>query len=262
MHRELYTIGEIARIKGVTVKALRFYDRIGLLKPHFVDPQSQYRYYHPDQFMLIDIIKAARQLDISPHTLIPYFRDRDTEGLVQMMDVQREKAVDKIKTLQDMAAGIEEINAALRRAAADVGDRVYRRELSDRHVLTLPFDPAKSKEEIILDYSRLDVTVSERDLVPTYDTGVLFEKRNGEFAPVFLFTSILRRAPYDDYRPIPGGQYACVRYTADTAPGQMARMERYLRRRDLDPLGVVQVELLGDLFTGDPGFFELQIRLP
>ncbi|MDD4096808.1 MAG: MerR family DNA-binding transcriptional regulator, partial [Oscillospiraceae bacterium] len=55
----LFSIGEVSKSKGITVKALRFYDEIGLLKPHFIDPESGYRYYHADQMLPIDIIKAA-----------------------------------------------------------------------------------------------------------------------------------------------------------------------------------------------------------
>ncbi len=261
MDEKLYTIGEIARIKGMTVKALRFYDRIGLLKPHRVDPMSQYRYYHADQFLLLDIIKAARGMDISPRSLIPYFQNKDTEGLLQLLDSQKEQALGKIELLRELIDGIEGVKSTLRRAGTSAGDRVYLRDLPQRHVITLPFDPGKSKEEILLDYSRLDIAVSERGLIPTYDTGVLFEKRGEEFEPVFLFTSILRKAPYGDYRQIPGGRYACVGYTEKTTKKQTNRLAQYLRQQDADPLDIVQVELLTDLFAGQPGIFELQARI-
>ena len=41
-----YSIQELSRLSGVTTRALRWYDQIGLLKPSRV-AESGYRYYGP-----------------------------------------------------------------------------------------------------------------------------------------------------------------------------------------------------------------------
>jgi DNA-binding transcriptional MerR regulator len=43
------SIGEMARDSGLSVSALRFYDRAGVLVPAWVDPVSGYRWYAPEQ---------------------------------------------------------------------------------------------------------------------------------------------------------------------------------------------------------------------
>ncbi|MES4890871.1 MerR family transcriptional regulator [Streptomyces sp. NPDC096012] len=43
------SIGEMARDGGLSVSALRFYDRAGVLVPAWVDPVSGYRWYEPGQ---------------------------------------------------------------------------------------------------------------------------------------------------------------------------------------------------------------------
>ncbi|MEW2490585.1 MerR family transcriptional regulator [Streptomyces sp. NPDC048411] len=43
------SIGEMARDGGLSVSALRFYDRAGVLVPAWVDPVSGYRWYEPEQ---------------------------------------------------------------------------------------------------------------------------------------------------------------------------------------------------------------------
>ena len=40
-----YTVGEVSRITGVSKDTLRFYDKIDLFKPKYVDPGNGYRYY-------------------------------------------------------------------------------------------------------------------------------------------------------------------------------------------------------------------------
>lgn len=43
------SIGEMARDSGLSVSALRFYDRAGVLVPAWVDPVSGYRWYDLEQ---------------------------------------------------------------------------------------------------------------------------------------------------------------------------------------------------------------------
>jgi DNA-binding transcriptional MerR regulator len=61
-------IGEFARVGRVSVKALRHYDAIGLLKPDAVDGSSGYRYYRPRQLRrlhgILDLKGMGFSLDI------------------------------------------------------------------------------------------------------------------------------------------------------------------------------------------------------
>ena len=49
MNSDLVSIGEVARASGLSVSALRFYDREGVLLPARVDPGTGYRWYSADQ---------------------------------------------------------------------------------------------------------------------------------------------------------------------------------------------------------------------
>ncbi len=43
-----YTIGEISRITGISTHTLRYYDRIGIFKPEYVDPDKmRQNNFHP-----------------------------------------------------------------------------------------------------------------------------------------------------------------------------------------------------------------------
>lgn len=55
--KEYYRIGETASLMGITTQTLRFYDKIGLVKPIKIDPRTGYRYYAYEQFHFIDRIK-------------------------------------------------------------------------------------------------------------------------------------------------------------------------------------------------------------
>lgn len=61
----LLSIGEFARVSHVSVKALRHYDEIGLLKPADVDPWSGRRRYSSAQVPSANVIRRFRDLDMS-----------------------------------------------------------------------------------------------------------------------------------------------------------------------------------------------------
>ena len=57
-------IGEFSKLAKTTIKALRYYDEVDLLKPVFVDDNG-YRYYEIEQLNEIIMIMELRNLDIS-----------------------------------------------------------------------------------------------------------------------------------------------------------------------------------------------------
>ena len=61
----MFKIGDFARIAQVTVKALRHYDELGLLRPAHVDALSGYRYYVAGQLARLNRILALKDLGFS-----------------------------------------------------------------------------------------------------------------------------------------------------------------------------------------------------
>lgn len=60
MTTELWTIGDFARESGLTPKALRLYDDLGLLRPVEVDASSGYRRYAPEQLAQARLVATLR----------------------------------------------------------------------------------------------------------------------------------------------------------------------------------------------------------
>jgi serine/threonine protein phosphatase PrpC len=57
---EQLSIGEFARMSGLTPKALRLYDELGLLTPTRVDPFNGYRWYAPEQLDRARLVARLR----------------------------------------------------------------------------------------------------------------------------------------------------------------------------------------------------------
>jgi DNA-binding transcriptional MerR regulator len=60
----MLAIGAFARRSRLSMKALRLYERLGLLSPARVDPENGYRWYREDQLLSARLIVALRRLDM------------------------------------------------------------------------------------------------------------------------------------------------------------------------------------------------------
>lgn len=58
----MFSIGDFANLGRVSVRMLRHYDAIGLLRPARVDPASGYRYYVASQLALLNRVIALKDL--------------------------------------------------------------------------------------------------------------------------------------------------------------------------------------------------------
>lgn len=64
IHDDLLSIGAFAARARLSAKALRLYDRLGLLTPAHVDEASGYRYYRAGQVERARLVAMLRQLDM------------------------------------------------------------------------------------------------------------------------------------------------------------------------------------------------------
>ena len=58
------SIGSFSLVTGLSITALRYYDDVGLLTPAYVDPDSGYRRYRPDQVSEARLYATLRRLEV------------------------------------------------------------------------------------------------------------------------------------------------------------------------------------------------------
>ena len=60
--KEFYSVGEVSKICNISKKALRFYDKIGLICPDRVSLENNYRFYNRKSLLSVPIIKYYKQM--------------------------------------------------------------------------------------------------------------------------------------------------------------------------------------------------------
>lgn len=100
----MFKIGEFSKLSMLTIKALRFYEKEGLLIPAHVDEWSGYRFYEASQLETAATIKALRQLDFSVEEIKAYLSG------VPLQDALRAKKSELQQRRIDISTRISIIN--------------------------------------------------------------------------------------------------------------------------------------------------------
>jgi DNA-binding transcriptional MerR regulator/effector-binding domain-containing protein len=106
----MLSIGRFARLTGVTVKALRHYDELGLLRPAHVDEWTGYRWYERAQVREAVAVRRLRSLRVPLDEVAVLIRS-DDESLRESLAVHRARLegelVDTRQILTELDALIE-----------------------------------------------------------------------------------------------------------------------------------------------------------
>jgi DNA-binding transcriptional MerR regulator len=105
----MLTIGAFARLGGVSVRALRHYEDVGVVVPDAVDPTTGYRYYRAAQLERLHRVQALQDLGLSLQQLRPVLDDGLTaEQLSGMLVLKRAELAERVSEDQARLARVEQ----------------------------------------------------------------------------------------------------------------------------------------------------------
>jgi DNA-binding transcriptional MerR regulator len=104
----MFTIGDFAGLGRVSVRMLRHYDAIGLLRPARVDPASGYRYYTADQLPLLNRVIALKDLGFTLQQVQAMIDDKvDVTELRGMLRLRRAQLAEQVAADSGRLARVE-----------------------------------------------------------------------------------------------------------------------------------------------------------
>jgi DNA-binding transcriptional MerR regulator len=99
----LLTVGRMSRRSGLTPKALRHYDQVGLLHPAAVDEATGYRFYHPDQVDEARVVQLLRTLELpldEVRTAVAAWKKGDAEAITALLAAHRRRVDARVTRLR------------------------------------------------------------------------------------------------------------------------------------------------------------------
>ena len=102
----VYKIGDFSNLVNISVRTLRYYDEIGLLKPEIVDKFTSYRYYTEDNVVEAQFITLLKEVGFTLQEIIDYKNflndfDNDDDGTNQFLLKKQEQISEEMKKLQE-----------------------------------------------------------------------------------------------------------------------------------------------------------------
>jgi DNA-binding transcriptional MerR regulator len=113
--RNLISIGQFSLLTRLTVRALRLYDKQGILVPAHVDPDSGYRYYTVEQARTAAWIGALRAIDLPLDEVgavleTPAQTTRTLEIHASRLRRRRDESERALELLRTIQEGVEPLN--------------------------------------------------------------------------------------------------------------------------------------------------------
>lgn len=112
----MFKIGDFARISQVSIKTLRHYDALGLLRPVRVDAESGYRFYEMEQLGDLMRILALKDCGLALEDIAHLLQTRDPhdikEVLLQRLAAQQQVVAEEQARLQRITARVQQLEGA------------------------------------------------------------------------------------------------------------------------------------------------------
>lgn len=94
-----FTVGEIAKLSGLSKQTLIYYDREDIFKPKITDSNNGYRYYTADQIEILDSILILKEIGLSLKEIKEFMSHRNSDTTVVLLKKQQQEIKQKIKQL-------------------------------------------------------------------------------------------------------------------------------------------------------------------
>lgn len=261
--KNLFSIGEVAEIKEVTIKALRYYHKMGILIPKYTDEATGYRYYSLDQFIYIDIIKGCRALGTSIKELQEIFKESNTDKLIKFLQLKRNEAEENSKKMKEVIKNIDNLNRRVEYSKNILNnDQIFIKYFEKRYIITAPCSETGSLKELLY-YSDLEKIIQDKKVKTTMERGIIYNLNSkGNLEPRYVFNGIQGNGNIEveqNIKVLPKGKYVTLAYSNDNEEERIREILNYVEQNNLKVKNYIEVELYNDVFDTDS--YSCQIQL-
>jgi DNA-binding transcriptional MerR regulator len=216
--KELYTIGETSALLAVTVPTLRYYEKVGLLLPHYTDPKTGYRYYTFNQFHYIDRIKYLQKFGLSLESIKVIIHSGSVDKLLPFLEQQKHDYQMQLKEIQATIKDIQwYIDYFTYLNNGENTNNLYKVQLDERYAISVPGYPEEnpiSNMEVRLAAAKARPELKNLNYLRQYAYIADFDKLTQKNFSASSYMIYLREKPdfHTDYLiEIPAGEYLCYR---------------------------------------------------
>lgn len=221
MKEQLLSIGKMAEINGVSIPTLRLYDKNGLLKPAYIDPESGYRYYTLQQTARLDIIAYMKELGMSLGEIASVLRKEDIALIEGILAQKNEQLHEQMRRLKERHDAVERAISQIERYRKSPTTGTIALEYIDRrHIWSIPcpvnfYEKDRNSYEETVMALRKGLLKAGIPQVHSYNLGTSILQKNferGKFIAdkVFIFSDRKILEHPGNISTVDSGMFACI----------------------------------------------------
>ena len=230
---KLLSIGEMSKLTGAGIKALRHYEKINILKPAFVDESTGYRYYSFSQTYVVGLIKFAVELDIPLKELNTYVDEQGFMDFEAFVARGNELVKAKMKTLERALKFFDFFDGKLALEKEHTIGQIYTRRLPLKIFYTVPYEKSfddVDKHEVAKLF--LDMPYDEDDVDGGWVEYGFLSEHTAKGIKRFVFVEVTHDNLFDSAifqrKIIPAGKYCCRQKDENQIEKAQEIFEEYL----------------------------------
>ncbi|MEN8908181.1 MAG: helix-turn-helix domain-containing protein [Clostridiales bacterium] len=98
----LFRIGDFSKFTRISIRMLRHYDKIGILKPTRIDKYTNYRLYSVDQIPIVNKIQVLKEMGFSLSEILKLMKNNlDSEQLLILLENRKREIKLQIKNQKE-----------------------------------------------------------------------------------------------------------------------------------------------------------------
>lgn len=208
-----FMISEFAKLRGININSLRYYEKLGILKPAYIDEKTGYRYYSAEQLPLLNNIILCVQLGIPLKEMAEYM---DIDGNLQSQKLLEQGELVAKKRIQEIQNNLNYIEFSLKhiQEKKEYAGRkgIYCREIGERKIIATDFYRGELEiKEIASQIAEIYKTAQKKGHFPILPAGQILKLDKAGNIDICFFLEVLNCSETDAaIKTLPAGMYSCL----------------------------------------------------
>lgn len=168
------SIGKLSKVTGVHIQSLRYYERIGILLPAYIDIDSKYRYYSFSQIKIVEAIQYCVELDIPLKDFSLFIScDQNQIDYERLLHYGKKLAQQKIQAIKNKMYFFEKLNEDMIHGEICSGNEFIISRLPKKTYLTVPYNGTQANNVFQSVVLGLLEQIRANGWQTSYDSGLL-----------------------------------------------------------------------------------------